>query len=185
MPLIAGLGNPGTKYAGTRHNIGFVLIDRLVNELSINLKAGKGSYYIGKGRYRDEQILLMKPTTYMNRSGTAIQEALSWYKMDIDQCLVCYDDLNLPLGTIRLRPGGSAGGHNGVKDIIRMLGTDRFPRLRIGIGGDFPEERQVEYVLSTFRKNEQKIIEKAIDRSAEAVLTFVTDGIDTAMNKFN
>lgn len=185
MPLITGLGNPGDTYAGTRHNVGFVVIDTLAEKLSVRLGPGKGPYYVGKGRYKGHEILLMKPTTYMNRSGDAVQQALSWYKLDIDQCLVCYDDLNIPLGTLRLRPSGSAGGHNGARDIIRLLGTDGFPRLRIGIGGEFPEGRQVDYVLSRFSRSERKIMEETIERAADAVLTFVTDGIDAAMNTFN
>lgn len=185
MPLIVGLGNPGSKYAGTRHNIGFELIDTLASRLSAPLKAGKGLYYEGKGRQGDHQIILLKPTTYMNNSGDAVQQALQWYKLNPEECLVCYDDLNIDTGTLRLRPGGSAGGHNGIKDVIRKLGTDNFPRLRIGIGDSFRDGQQVQYVLSPFDSNQRELVDIAIEKAADAVLSFAEEGIDTAMNKFN
>lgn len=185
MPLIAGLGNPGRKYAGTRHNVGFELVDTLATRLSAPLKAGKGPFYESKARHGDHQIILIKPTTYMNKSGDAVQQALHWYKMQPDECLVCYDDLNIDAGTLRLRPGGSAGGHNGIKDIIRKLGTDTFPRLRIGIGDDFRDGQQVQYVLSPFDAGQREIMDITVEKAADAVLSFVEEGIDTAMNKFN
>ena len=185
MPLIVGLGNPGSKYAGTRHNIGFGLIDTLASRLAAPLKAGKGLYYEGKARYGDHQVILLKPTTFMNRSGDAVQQALHWYKLQPDECLVCYDDLNIDTGTLRLRPGGSAGGHNGIKDIIQKLGTDTFPRLRIGIGDDFRDGQQVQYVLSPFDADQREIMDITVEKAADAVLSFIDDGIDTAMNKFN
>ena len=185
MPLIVGLGNPGSKYAGTRHNIGFELIDTLASRLSAPLKAGKGLYYESKARYGDHQVILLKPTTFMNRSGDAVQQALHWYKLQPDECLVCYDDLNIDTGTLRLRPGGSAGGHNGIKDIIQKLGTDTFPRLRIGIGDDFRDGQQVQYVLSPFDADQREIMDITVEKAADAVLSFIDDGIDTAMNKFN
>lgn len=185
MPLIAGLGNPGRKYAGSRHNIGFELIDKLADSLSITLGPGKGPFYIGKGNFRGHAVMLMKPSTYMNNSGDAVQQALHWFKMEPGQCLVCYDDLNLDTGVLRLRPGGSAGGHNGIKDIIQKLGTDAFPRLRIGIGNDYRDGQQSAYVLSAFDSKQREIMDIALEKAADAVLTFTTDGIDTAMNNFN
>lgn len=185
MPLIVGLGNPGSKYTGTRHNIGFELIDRLAGRSSTNLTAGKGLFYEGKIRTSGEQLILIKPTTFMNNSGDAVQQALHWYKMQPDECLVCYDDLNLDVETIRIRPGGSAGGHNGIKDIIRKLGTDKFPRLRIGIGDEFRDGQQVHYVLSTFDKKQREIVDITLEKAADAVTTFANEGIDVAMNKFN
>lgn len=180
-----GLGNPGSKYAGSRHNIGFELIDKLAESLAVTLGPGKGPFYIAKAKYRQQQLLLGKPSTYMNNSGEAVRQALNWFKLNPAQCLVCYDDLNLDAGTIRLRPGGSAGGHNGVRDIIQKLETDAFPRLRIGIGNDFRDGRQSHYVLSPFDRKQREIMDLAIEKAADAVLTFATDGIDTAMNKFN
>lgn len=185
MKLIVGLGNPGSRYAGTRHNVGFEVADQIAADLSEKFSPGKGPFYIAKARHNDHRIVLIKPTTYMNRSGDAVQQALHWFKTSPENCLVCYDDLDLPAGTIRLRPQGSAGGHNGVKDIIRTLGTDRFPRLRIGIGNDIPGESQVSYVLSKFSTDQRDIIDKAVETAADAALYFVTDGIDQAMNRFN
>jgi PTH1 family peptidyl-tRNA hydrolase len=185
MPLIAGLGNPGAKYAGSRHNVGFELIDALADALNIKLGPGKGPFYIGKTNYRGEQFILLKPTTFMNNSGDAVQQALHWFKLPPDECLVCYDDLNIELGRIRIRPGGSAGGHNGIKDIIQKLGTDAFPRLRIGIGDDFREGQQVQYVLSPFSKKQRQEMDITLKTAVDAVLAFADQGIDTAMNKFN
>ncbi|MDX1618086.1 MAG: aminoacyl-tRNA hydrolase [Balneolaceae bacterium] len=185
ISVVVGLGNPGNKYAGTRHNIGFEVIDRLAEALSVRLGPGKGPFYAGDGRYRGVKVVLVKPTTYMNVSGDAVVSVLNWYKLDPEDCLVCFDDLNLAVGTLRLRPQGSAGGHNGMKDIIRKLGTDRFPRLRIGIGGDFPEDRQSDFVLSRFTSDERAKIDDILDRAAEAVLTYVAEDIDEAMNRFN
>ncbi|MGD8426676.1 MAG: aminoacyl-tRNA hydrolase [Balneolaceae bacterium] len=185
MSLIIGLGNPGSKYAGTRHNIGFELIDKLAQSMSVRMGTGKGPYLVGKGACSGTPIYLIKPTTYMNNSGDAVRQALQWYKEEISNCLVCYDDLNLELGTIRLRSNGSAGGHNGIKDIIKRLGTDAFPRLRIGIGNDFARGQQVNHVLSPFSDEEQKVIDSTLDRAADAACCFVREGIEQAMNKFN
>ncbi|MDR8393115.1 aminoacyl-tRNA hydrolase [Aliifodinibius sp. S!AR15-10] len=185
MPVIVGLGNPGRKYVGTRHNIGYEVIDLLAEKLSVKLGPGKGPFYIGDVRYHGEKLLLVKPTTYMNRSGDAVQQVLNWYKLDAADCLVCYDDLNLPVGKIRMRPKGSAGGHNGIKDIIKKLGTDGFPRLRIGIGNDFMDGNQVDFVLSKFSKSEQKEIDQTLHHACEAAFAFVDHGIDTAMNDYN
>lgn len=185
MPLIIGLGNPGSKYAGTRHNIGFELIDKLAQAMSVRLGPGKGPFHVGKGNHAGHSIYLVKPTTYMNKSGDAVQQAVNWYKEDVGNCLVCYDDLDLDVGTIRLRPNGSAGGHNGIKDIIQKLGTDAFPRLRIGIGNDFPRGQQVQHVLSPFSDEERKIIDPTLDKAADATFCFIREGIEEAMNKFN
>lgn len=185
MPVIVGLGNPGDQYAGTRHNIGYEVIDRLATSLSVRMGSGKGPFHIGDTRFRGHKLVLVKPTTYMNLSGDAVSQVLNWFKIDPGECLVCYDDLNLEIGTIRLRPKGSAGGHNGVRDIIRKLGTEDFPRLRIGIGNEFADGRQVDYVLSRFSRSERKMMKEVIGRTEQAVLTFATDGIDEAMNQFN
>ncbi len=185
MPLIIGLGNPGSKYAGTRHNIGFEFIELLADTLSVRLGPGKGPFHVGKGNHAGHSIYLVKPTTYMNNSGEAVRAAINWYKEDISNCLVCYDDLALDVDTIRLRPGGSAGGHNGIQDIIDKLGTNAFPRLRIGIGDDFPHGKQVQHVLSPFSEDERSIINSTLDHAVDAALYFIRDGIDQAMNKFN
>lgn len=140
---------------------------------------------MGTGTYQRQKLILVKPTTYMNLSGDAVQQVLHYYKIDPEECLVCYDDLDIATGDIRLRAKGSAGGHNGIKDIILKLGTDCFPRLRIGIGNNFSKGRQVDYVLSQFNSQEKKLINKTLDKAVDAALCFATDGIDTAMNSFN
>lgn len=185
MKLVAGLGNPGSEYEGTRHNIGFALVDKIADVLSINFSAGKGKYLLGSGNYKGEKIALMKPMTYMNRSGQAVRHALNWFKIDPSDCLVCYDDLHLPIGTIRSKSRGSAGGHNGLSDIITTLQTDEIPRLRIGIGNDFGPGGQVSYVLSRFSRSESDLMEETLERASNAVLTYVTDGMDEAMNRYN
>lgn len=185
MPLIIGLGNPGSKYAGTRHNIGFELIDTLAHSMSVRLGPGKGPFHVGKGNHAGNPVYLIKPTTYMNNSGKAVRTAINWYKEDVEHCLVCYDDLNLDVGTIRLRPNGSAGGHNGIKDIIQQLGTNAFPRLRIGIGSDFPQGQQVQHVLSSFSDEEQSVLTSTLDIAVDATFCFIREGIEEAMNKFN
>ncbi|MCW9708564.1 aminoacyl-tRNA hydrolase [Fodinibius salsisoli] len=185
MPIIVGLGNPGQKYAGTRHNIGFEFIDLLADALSVRMGPGKGPFHVGKGRHAGHNLYLVKPTTYMNKSGDAVRKVLDWYKEVPSQCLICYDDLALDVGTIRLRPGGSAGGHNGIKDIIQKLGTNKFPRLRIGIGDDFPKGQQVQHVLSSFTAEEADVMESTLEKAVDATFTFTREGIEQAMNDFN
>lgn len=185
MFLIAGLGNPGSKYSGTRHNVGFRLIEKLCDSLSVQMKTGKGHFLNGKAVYNRKKLILIQPTTYMNNSGTAVQQATDFYKIPSKNCLVCYDDLNLEAGDIRLRAGGSAGGHNGIKDVIQKLGSDQFPRLRIGIGNDFREGEQTKYVLSHFSDIQLPVIAKAVDNAASAALEFATEGAETAMNNYN
>lgn len=185
MPVIVGLGNPGQKYAGTRHNVGFELIDRLIAVQSVSMGPGKGPFLIGTTRINNQKVALVKPTTYMNNSGDAVQQVLNWYKLPPEECLVCYDDLDIEIGNIRLRAKGSAGGHNGIKDIIKKLGSKSFPRLRIGIGDKFARGLQVNYVLSQFSSEERKNVDKALNLAEEAVLTFIREGIEKAMNDFN
>lgn len=185
MALIVGLGNPGVEYKGTRHNIGFELIDKLSEKLTIALKPGNGLFFLGEGRFKSQKVILMKPSTFMNRSGRAVSKALVVTGESISNCLVCYDDIHLETGQIRLRPGGSAGGHNGILDIIERLNTNKFPRLRIGIGNDFQRGKQSDYVLSPFTALEKERINEALDVASEAILTFLRGGIDQAMNQYN
>lgn len=185
MPLIVGLGNIGKEYNGTRHNVGFELINLLCDSMSVTLSKGNGPYFYGKGRHKGQNIVLIKPTTYMNRSGNAVRHACTYFDEPLDKTLICYDDLNLDAGQLRLRPGGSAGGHNGISDIIEKVGTKKFPRLRIGIGNDFPRGRQVNYVLSPFDSKQRPLIDEALERATDAVFCFVREGIDQAMNRYN
>ena len=185
MPIIVGLGNIGKEYEGTRHNIGFDIMNELAKTLSAQFESGKGPFDVAEGRYKGRKVVLIKPTTYMNRSGTAVRKALAKFNTDRKDCLICYDDLNLPLGTIRIKEQGSAGGHNGITDIIEQLGNNDFPRLRFGIGNDFPRGKQVDYVLAPFTDKEITEVEIAIKKSHDAALSFVKDGITRTMNWFN
>lgn len=185
MSLIAGLGNPGNEYAGTRHNIGFELIDRVAESLSIPLRPANGPYLLGEGSFKGANVYLVKPLTFMNRSGTAVKDAINRTGVPLESVLVCYDDINLSPGVLRLRPSGSAGGHNGLGDIIRVLQTDEIPRLRIGIGNNFDRGRQSDYVLSDFTPEERILMNETLIQAEEAVLTFMRAGIVQAMNVFN
>lgn len=185
MPLIVGLGNPGPEYDGTRHNIGFHILDEVAEELGIRFESGKGPFRHGVGRHKGRPVVLVKPMTYMNLSGTAVSKALKLFDIPPADCLVVTDDLNLPTGKVRIRASGSDGGHNGLSHIIATLSTDQFPRLRFGIGNDFPKGRQADYVLSAFRDEEQEAVQTGVDRSKEAALCFVREGIVKTMNLHN
>lgn len=185
MSLIVGLGNIGQKYQGTRHNIGFEVVDLLSETLSASFGPGNGPFDVAEGRHRGRKVVLIKPTTFMNHSGIAVRKALAKYKADKNNCLIIYDDLNLPVGDIRLKSTGSHGGHNGVANIIDQLGSRDFPRLRFGIGNDFPKGKQVDYVLSGFKPSEQLAVNEALQAAHDAALTFVREGIDKTMNFYN
>lgn len=183
--LVVGLGNPGAAYADTRHNVGFEVVDAVATRIKAAFDDDRVPAQVAWGRWRSRVVGLAKPTTYMNLSGEAVRALTRAYQPDLSYLLVVVDDINLPLGTIRLRPGGSAGGHNGTQDIIDHLGTDAFARLRIGIGNDFPQGYQADYVLTPFSSDERPLVDEAVARAREAVLTFVTDGIARAMNRYN
>ena len=185
MPLIAGLGNIGAEYEGTRHNIGFHIIYKWATNLGFSFKTGKGPYYIANGLYNGKKLIFILPTTFMNRSGLAIQHALQYYQIPLEDLVVVTDDINLPLGTIRIKPTGSAGGHNGIADIILQLKTDSFNRLRFGVGNDFRRGEQAKFVLSKFSKQEDEEMITAVEKSVKALQTLIDDGITKAMNEFN
>ncbi len=185
MKLIAGLGNPEKKYDNTRHNIGFEVIDELARIHQGSFSSGKGNFLYSKILCRNEPVLLLKPMTYMNLSGHAVIAALTFYKMDYRDLLVVCDDLNIPLGTIRLRAKGSAGGQNGLKHIIQCLGRDDFARLRVGIAPDHPVGSYSSFVLGKFNAEERIISDRMVSLSAEAALDFVLHGIEHAMNRYN
>lgn len=185
MALIVGLGNPGVEYEGTRHNIGFELIDRLSDQLSIPLKPGNGLFHIGTGRFKSQKVTLLKPVTFMNRSGKAVTKALAQTGEIVDDCMICYDDIHLDVGKIRIRPSGSAGGHNGLADIIEKVNTQQFPRLRIGIGNQFNKGKQADYVLSPFTSEQRNEMNDVLEVASDAILTFLRGGVNLAMNKFN
>ncbi len=183
--LIVGLGNPGPQYAQTRHNAGFMVVDRLAERYGITWRSERGPSLLGWGQLEGCPVGLMKPLTFMNRSGVAVGEVVRYYRLPLERLLVIYDDLHLPPGRIRLRPGGSAGGHNGVEDIIRALGTTNFPRLRVGIGHAYARGRQADYVLSPFTQEEWPLVEAALERACQAAVTFACEGLAAAMNRYN
>lgn len=184
LKLVAGLGNPGSKYEGTRHNIGFALVDRLAEGGSRTTFSRKFDGLIADFEMDYHRLLLLKPSTFMNESGRSVSQTMRFYQLEPSDLLVICDDLTLPLGKLRIRGGGSDGGQKGLRSIIRHLGTQEFPRLRIGIGqnGDVPAEN---YVLDPFRHAERPIIDDALILASQAVAVWVSQGLDAAMNRFN
>lgn len=187
MRIIAGLGNPGSEYAATKHNVGFMLIDALADKLNVSASEWqeKNDALIAKVRIGAESVLLVKPLTYMNESGRAIAPLMNFYKLDATDLIVVHDDMDIPTGTIRLRKKGSAGGHNGIKSILAHVGDENFSRVRIGIGRPLPKWTVVNHVLAPFTAEDVPKIKAAIEYLLPAVECIVTDGIDAAMNKFN
>jgi PTH1 family peptidyl-tRNA hydrolase len=184
--LIVGLGNPGPRFAGTRHNAGFMAVDELARRHGVRFSGKQANAEIARGTIKGVPVILAKPRTYMNLSGHATGALARYYKVPPERLLVVYDDIALPLGTIRIRAKGSAGGHNGVTNIIQQAGTQNFPRLRIGV--DRPvqvQASQVDWVLSRFNKDEQKVIDETLAQAAEAIESVLVDGIERAMNTFN
>ena len=185
MKLIVGLGNPGSQYRDTRHNAGFMLIDRLANGLGISVEQSKFKGIFGEGVYQGEKVILLKPMTYMNLSGEAVRAVIDWYKIDHGDIIVAYDDMDIDIGKIKFRPKGSAGGHNGIKSLIAHLGTEQFARCKIGIGRPLGRE-VVSHVLSKFSGEEFAEVEQGIDRAADGIRLFIkTADILQVMNQFN
>ena len=185
MFAVVGLGNPDSKYFDTRHNVGFRAIDLLSSHWDIPLlKTGRHSVY-GVGRAFGKEIILAKPTTYMNRSGLAVHELANEYALLPENFLIIYDDMNLPIGYLRIRPKGSAGGHNGLESIIEKIGTMDIPRLRIGIGGPEPDESSVDYVLSPVPDDSMESLDSVLDRASCAIKDILLFGIEESMGKYN
>ncbi len=182
--LIAGLGNPGKRYERTRHNIGFMVVDEIVKRLGGDGRLRRFDAEIFERSSKCGRVVLLKPQTFMNLSGNAVSPAVRWYHVPLDRVLVVYDDLDLPFGRMRLRPSGSSGGHNGIDSIINVLGTDNFPRLRLGIGRSDPS-KTIGYVLSRFSRVEENTLTDYVSRAAEAAICWHLEGIDVAMNEFN
>lgn len=183
MYVIAGLGNPGKEYEGTRHNIGFMVIDELAKKLGMNVTKLKFKSLVGEGNFKGEKIILLKPQTFMNSSGEALYDAVNFYKIPLENVIVIYDDKDLDVGKIRIRTKGSSGGHNGMKSIIYLLNSEEFPRVRIGIGK--PQEDLVSHVLGKFEESEKKLIDEAVIKAADAVIDIIENGIEHSMSKFN
>lgn len=186
MYIIAGLGNPGKEYENTRHNIGFQAIDKLAEQENIGVLEKKHKAVFGKGYVAGQKCILAKPQTFMNLSGESIRELIDYYKVDEKtQLIVIVDDICLDVGQIRVRKKGSAGGHNGLKNIISHLGHDSFNRIRIGVGEKPKGYELVDYVLGHFSKEEMKLMDDAAKKAADAVRTIIAEGADAAMNEFN
>lgn len=183
--LIVGLGNPGAEYEQTRHNIGFRVADAVASRARTEFDSHIANASVAEGRWRSRPFAVAKPLTFMNLSGRALKPLLRRFASKPSEALVIVDDINIPLGTVRIRPKGGDGGHNGLADIIEHLGTDAFPRMRIGVGKDFRTGDQSDYVLSPFDDEEFDVVEEMVDRATKAALTFVTDGVQTAMNRYN
>ena len=183
--LIIGLGNPGREYRETRHNVGFMLLDRITSKLNVRFSRMQSKALVASANYQERRIILAKPQTFMNLSGQSVQGLLHFYKLPLENLLIAHDDLDLPLGTIRIRPDGRSAGQKGMTSTIDRLGTDEFPRLRLGIGRPPGQMQAPDYVLQDFSESEIPIIAETLNRSVEAVLVWVTDGLDMAMNKYN
>ena len=185
MKIIVGLGNPGKEYEKTRHNLGFMAIDKVSEKLDIPINKDRLDGIMGLGKHNGEKVLLVKPQTFMNLSGDCVVKVLKYYKATEEDLIVIYDDIDIAVGSIRVKPSGSPGTHNGMKDITKKLGTQGFARVRIGSGK--PEEGRdlADYVLSTFRREETKDIKKAVDDASEAVIEILENGVSKAMNLYN
>ena len=185
MKMIAGLGNPGSEYARTKHNVGFMFLDALAEKLGADNWKTKYDALVAEARIGTEKVLLVKPLTYMNEGGRAVGPLMSWYKLAPEDLIVVHDDMDIPAGTIRIRRKGSAGGHNGMKSILYHVGDENFPRLRIGIGRPPPGWTVVKHVLAPFSEEDAPKIREAIDYLLPALECVVTDSVDLAMNRYN
>ncbi|MFC1724947.1 aminoacyl-tRNA hydrolase [candidate division KSB1 bacterium] len=185
MYLIVGLGNPEQKYTYSRHNYGFLVLDSLASALNEKFKPGKGKYYYLKTKYKDKDIILVKPTTYMNNSGIAVAETVNYYKVDLENVLIVCDDLDLDIGKLRFRPKGGSGGNKGLESTIVSLGTEEFTRLRLGINSDKRKDDDSHFVLSEFSKKEWKIAEFVVVHARDGILDWLDYGLDKVMNMYN
>ena len=183
--LITGLGNPGEEYANTPHNLGFLVMDRLAESNAIRMSRKENLSLVGLGTIRQKRVALAKPQTFMNLSGPSVKGLLERYGLKPDRLLVVYDELDLPWGSLRIKPKGSAAGHNGMKSVIGSLGTNEFPRLRMGIRHDHPIEDGARFVLGQFKRAQKQEVEEAVARAAEAVESILAEGVEKSMAVFN
>lgn len=184
MYVIAGLGNPGKQYENTKHNIGFITVDFLADRYDIKVNKLKHKALVGEGFIAGKKVLLVKPQTFMNLSGESLREVLAYYKLPVEELVVIYDDIDLPMGSLRIRKKGSAGTHNGMRSIVYQLDSDEFPRFRIGIGGERKGDL-ASYVIGGFRKEDVPLMEEAVTQAAAAVECMLEKGIDIAMGEYN
>ncbi len=182
--IIVGLGNPGKKYENTRHNMGFIAVDLIAEEYGIKIDKLRFKALVGEGRIAGQKALLVKPQTFMNLSGQSVTEIMNFYKEDIENLIVIYDDIDIPTGSIRLRKKGSAGTHNGMRNIVYLLGDDGFPRIRVGIGSETKLDL-MNYVIGGVSKKEKEPLEAALTNAAKAAVCIIEKGIDKAMNEYN
>lgn len=185
MFLIVGLGNPGSEYEKTRHNAGFMAIDKLAKILKIDIKKNKFDALLGEGMINGEKVILAKPQTYMNLSGVSVSQIMDFYKIDTDNLIVIYDDIDIELGKIRIRKNGSAGTHNGMRNIVQMLATEDFPRVRVGTDKPKYDMNLADYVLAKMNKEEFEKLDIATTKAAEATEKILINGIQVAMNEYN
>lgn len=185
MYFVIGLGNPGSKYDGTRHNVGFEVVDRFAHENNIEVKTKKHRALIGQGSVSGEKVIVVKPQTYMNLSGESVADLLAFYKEESSSIIVVYDDTDTSIGMLRIRDKGTAGGHNGIKSIISHLGTNEFARIKVGVGEKPPGWDLANYVLSRFQKDELEVIVDSVARASKAIERIISDGTYVAMNDFN
>jgi peptidyl-tRNA hydrolase len=185
MYLIVGLGNPGTDYAATRHNIGFDMVTYLSDQYNIPLRSRENKAIVGKGMIGGQKVMLAQPQTFMNLSGESVRGMLDYYKLDVDELIIIYDDISLPVGQIRVRPKGSAGGHNGIKSIIQHLRTEEFARIRIGVGAKPEGGDLVKHVLGRFSRAEDAMIRDVFSLAEEALLAMLEENVASAMNRVN
>lgn len=185
MYLIVGLGNPEEEYSKTRHNMGFNAINKIAKEYGIEVNKKKFQGLYESGTIEDQKVILIKPQTYMNSSGDSVKEIVDYFKIEKENIIVVYDDMDIEPGKIKIRKKGSAGGHNGMKSIIQMLGTDEFPRIRIGIGRPEHNGDEINYVIGAIPEEEIEELEKGVEKAKGAVIEILKNGIDAAMNKFN
>lgn len=183
--IIAGLGNPGSRFDNTRHNIGFEAVDRLSEKYGIKITKLKFKALYGDGVIEGKRVLLVKPQTFMNLSGDSLREIIEWYKIPMDNLLVIYDDIDLPVSKIRIRPAGSAGTHNGMRSIVYQLQKDNFPRIKIGIGTPPEGWDLADFVLSKFSLDDKKLMEESLKNTLEAIPLLLKSGINAAMNRYN
>ena len=185
MFLIVGLGNPGTEYAATRHNIGFDMVTYLSDKYGIALRSKEGKAIVGKGVIEGQKVMLVQPQTYMNLSGESVRALMDYHKLTTDEIVIIYDDISMPVGQVRIRPKGSAGGHNGIKSIIAHLGTQEFPRIKIGVGGKPENGDLVKHVLGRFSKEDDAKIRDVFALAEEGLLAILQEDVKTAMNAVN
>ena len=185
MKIVLGLGNPGTRYARTRHNVGWLVLDAVAERLRTEFVPGTGDYYIAEGSWRGRKLALIKPTTWMNNSGLAAKQVLRHFGEKPEEMLTVVDEVQFPVGKIKMTSRGSSGGHNGIESLLYHLGVENFPRLRVGVGNDFGQGEMVEYVLSEFRQEEGEELAEMIENAKDAILLWVTEGTSKAMNQVN